>query len=659
MGPTGKASKDTKAGEKIKQVRKTVEKTRMVKRKNENGEEQEDEIEETYQEEIDVDAEGEQPEETREQEQTTEIKHELALQAEPLAQKYTTANPTPKRLEEEFPAANGKGDEEQENERRKAVQERRKTMTDAAIMKEEGWKMSEIWDEETKVAALYMAKAGAQGITNYIQKALKRATEEIDEKSRKSKEKQNPARRSWTTKKNRVPEEYTTPKRITQAGEIIHTTKKTEEEGQRYKEIETRLQKQIEELTNKLHMTDIGEDNAARMRLQDAKLEKAENMMKQQQKINEVMSSQVKYLMKAEIAEDRKKAERQAVIKGWVREIPEQLRDEWVQELLWSAGLNADKTDYKSEVLDIQHSSYKGFSNMSIITFREPWQTRKLIEYAKTKTLKFYIQEERQNKQGSSWDSGQRWNTGNGWDSGQKWDNQQWNHQQAARNRPNQGKTVYIKVTPQLSKFDRTQQLYLRTMANLYNLWHNREVKLDIDWKNFTITSQDAEIGLGKQLVQLVFSRDGEVGIFSEPSINDGVAELFHSAMNIANNGSKYTWERENEENQWVKNRTTGEWTDYSEIGKHKADRKPEDMTTEDRDRYVELILNSYPKISYSERTGLPWRPYFCTVPGDEFFNSLKEKGEEQEWVQESKDEWDGWKWKQQGSTFNWKDRNY
>ena len=658
MAPVNKG-KEVKGQEKVKQVKKTVEKIRMVKRKNEQGEEEDEETEEKYTEEIEVDAEGEQPEENRMGELSGEVKQEQQLTiATQDYKQMQMEGVNPRNLEAEIKKEEETRKEQEELERRTQTQERRKTMTDAEIMKEEGWKLSEIWDKETRDTAIYMARGGAQGITNFIKKGLQRATEDIDNKKSKYLEKQKEQtgpRRNWTSKKNQIPDEYSTPKRITDTGDIINTARKTKEETKRFEEMERKMQKQIDELTARLQAADMGEDNtAARVQLQEVRMEKAETMMKQQQKINEVMNTQVKYLMKAEIAEDRRKSERQALVRGWTREISEDARDQWIKDLLVQCGFNTDKSDYKSEILDIQHSSYKGFSNMSIITFREPWQTRKFIDFAKTKTLKFYIQEQRYSKS-----SGSNWDNNGGWNQNQQWDSQQGNTQQTWGAKQYQGKTVFIKVAPQLAKFDRTQQLYLRSLANVYNLWFNRVVKMEIDWKGFQIFSQDEELGIGKQLGQLVFSRDGEVGVFSDKSVNDAVAELFHSAMNLANNGTKFTWEREGEENQWEKDWRTGVWIDHSELGQFRAKTDIKGMNEEERNRLIDLTLETYPKMPYSERSQLPWRPYFCTVEGDEFFKSLKEGGDGQDWVKEGKEEWDNWKWNQQGKTFNWQYKDW
>ena len=629
MPPVGSKT----AGKESKQkVKKTVEKVSIIKKKNDKGEELDEEEEERYQEDIEVDAEGEQPEEKEALVGSMQL--EIAAQSD-----HSKIEPVnlEKRIKDE--------EEDTEMKRRKAVQERRKDMTDEEILKEEGWKKRDVWDKETLVTAIYMARAGAQGISNFIQKNLQRVMDEWKEQPASSNE-TTKTKRSWTTKKNMVPTSYNTPKRITQTGEIVNTAKKTQEGEKIFKEMEDKMKAEIEKLTERLQRTDLGEDDSmTRLKLQEAKMEKTESMMKQQQKINEMMNNQVRYLMKHEIAEDRKKAERQVVVRGWVKEMEKEIREQWVINTLGEAGFNTNKWDYNSEVTDIQHESYKGFSNMSIISFREPWMAKKLIDWAKTETLQCWIPNKNHGRATSSWDSGNQWQ-GSGW-AQQTWSSNQW------QDNRNQGRFIKLKMGPQLAKFDRTQQYFLRCVANAYNLAYNKHVELNIDWKGFSIWAKEDGVGAGAdtQLAQLTFTKDGEVGIYTEQTMNDYIAELFFPAMNIAAGHCKFTWEREWPENRWEKDRN-GNWQDKSEIGQILKGRKPTELSDAERKAFVDATWTVYPGMRSSERSQYPWRPYFCTVPSEKFFESIRIEGDQTDWAQEGKQEWENWRWRQQGSQF-------
>ena len=658
-----------KEGKNKDRVKKTIEKVRTAKRTNEAGEEEE--YEEKYQEEIEeieIDAEGPQPEETMAGERSEEVKdpNQKPQDVQTISSGAAMENPQPTKLEERF-------DTEDFEIRRLDKVKKREGMSDEQVMKEEGWKLREIWDPETRTTAIFLARAGANGVTNYIKANLDRVMREDVQNRCKQKQsegaKAQQPKRSWTSKKS-LPPEYQTPRRLTEQGDIVQTAKKDQQNRQKEQEESRKVKKEIDALTERLQNADLGQQDAHfRLRLQETKMEQAEAMMKIQQKINEATNKQVRYLMKSEITEDRRKAECQIILKGWKPQTNEAERADWIVKLLKDSGFIVDTSSYSNQVTNIQNSNFRGFSPLSIVTFSESWHAKKFLHMAKSEKmdLRFYTSYkkqswESQSQTAGSWETGwaqKQWKGDNSraeWEQGQ-WGTQKW--EEGDDRNKHRGKEPYtiIKVAQQLSKFDRNQQFFLRAAANVFTMFFNKPLKLTMDWKLFGIWTEEDCLGGADgnpvQICKLVFSRDGEVGVFTSPQVNDCIPLLFNSAMNLAKGKTKFTWEREEwEGNPWEKK--GWEWEDQSKIGLLLSGRQPNEFPNEQCRELVKELQKTYEAMDMSERNQYPWVPYFATIDGNQLWNDLESQGDKAGWVQEAKDEWDDWKWEHQGKVFKW-----
>ena len=614
------------APKKTQNPKKTIKKIRKAK-KIEDGVEVEFD-EEYFEDEpadIMIDAVGEQPEENTRGELSESVKEETKEETH-------TKDPISKEL---FPATTGGGRSSSsanmaisisndaaiqayETARQERVN-RRKRQTDQEIEKE--LKLPRNTSKELRLSAIQMTRDGLEGVAEWVERASKAKKvkqqetkrdwqwnddmdriEEEEEEAQEIKQK-----RTWGTKRNVQPSSTSTPKKMTTEG-LQNTARKDPKSKQEQKGELERITKEKAELQKALETATEG---MQKLNLFSEHSKLSDQNWRMQYKQNEKNDHQLSYLMKSNIQEDRRKAEHQVVLKGFPLTSPEEERNKWIEELVRGAGLCTDRQSYSCHLTEIQSSTFRGYSPISVLTLKDQSAAKHLLDTCKKGKLnmKYETKEEWKEQQ---WDCGRNkgWEqTGNhGWNQG--WERKAYKKQ------------INITMQAQQSRFDRTQQLYLRTFANAVNIWYQEHTELQIDWKKFTIWAGEEQVG------KLCFSRDGECGVFMTGKFDQWLPELWSRAVAIATGKEKGKWE---------------DWYDEKWEGQNEQER----MTNAEIEQKLEFLYQKYYPAPDHELAAMPWRPYFATVYNWKDWEGLNnpDQEEENEVMQEGKKAWENWKW--------------